>query len=207
MHCSASHLSRVTCPGERADACLALQAALDAEGIKPSVDPIPTADVIAAISKHFGVDPILHCSRGGGRTFLNEVSMLGIQACAAWAVLYYLPHLPRASKAVLPCVSCTPWFKVSSAGAQVFLPVTRDFRVVDSDTTCRVHPCVPSDTLDKELFCEDELIYKVPYDIDPEEPEECDDDKNLCKPKSGTCKASRHGHGSQQDMLLTSDAF
>ena len=91
-------------------------------------------------------------------------------------------------------------------GAQVWLPVTKDFEAVNSKSVCVEHPCVPSQTLDKNLFCGDELIYKEPYEVDLDQPQECDIRDVLCEPKSGTCKPDRRGHGSQEDMLFVTNA-
>lgn len=88
----------------------------------------------------------------------------------------------------------------------MWLPVTKDFEAVNSKSVCVEHPCVPSQTLDKNLFCGDELIYKEPYEVDLDQPQECDIRDVLCEPKSGTCKPDRRGHGSQEDMLFVTNA-
>jgi hypothetical protein len=128
------------------------QDALSEANIEPAEEAIQTSDVVAAVKAKFGVEPILHCSKGGGKEFLNEVYM---------------------------CVS-------------------KNLEVVDCATVCVHHDCVPSPSADKQDFCGDELIFKVPQDdlellpANAADGEQC----KLCKPKSGTCKPGGGGHGS-----------
>lgn len=74
--------------------------------------------------------------------------------------------------------------------------VNEDFKVVNCSTVCKQHACVPSATEDKQDFCGDKLIFKVPSNdlqlLPMNDNEEC----KLCKPKSGTCKPGGGGHGS-----------
>ena len=162
--------------------CL-VQAALDAANIYPSNNPIPTQDVIDAITAGFnGVAPILHCTRGGNKSYLFEVCM----------VLHSMPVASPTSceGMLLACqvgiLQCMQHLHLQTvAGVQVFLPVDQDFNVVDSSSVCLVHPCIPSATVSKKNFCGDKLIYKVPQPITPISPPPCVD--NECDPQSGTC--------------------
>lgn len=51
------------------------QDALSEANIEPADEPIRTSDVVAAVKDRFGVEPILHCSKGGGKEYLNEVGL------------------------------------------------------------------------------------------------------------------------------------
>ena len=51
-----------------------MQDALSASNIAPSNTPIQTSDVLAALKSGLGgFEPILHCSKGGGNDYLEEV--------------------------------------------------------------------------------------------------------------------------------------
>ena len=151
---------------------LPAQDALSEANIEPSERPIQTSNVVAAMKRKFGVAPILHCSKGGGREFLSEVS------CARGAGL-----------AGQVCVLTRP------PGGQVYMCVNMDFEVVDCKDVCVRHHCVPSPDEPQQDFCGEELIFKVPGG-DMQLATAADDEQcKLCKPKSGTCKPTG-GHGS-----------
>jgi hypothetical protein len=168
------------------------QDALSEANIEPAEEAIQTSDVVAAVKAKFGVEPILHCSKGGGKEFLNEV---GCCSCMhAYGDVAAEHHVFCVNMMSSAGYLLTLW----PATTQVYMCVSKNLEVVDCATVCVHHDCVPSPSADKQDFCGDELIFKVPQDdlellpANAADGEQC----KLCKPKSGTCKPGGGGHGS-----------
>ena len=64
--------------------------------------------------------------------------------------------------------------------------VNGEFMMVNCADVCVNHPCNTT-----KSSCGDELIFKVPGNIDTV-PADANEECKCCKPKSGTCKP--HGH-------------